>query len=63
MKLNPEDLVVTSFDTGRTARLAVTTTVEEEFTIGTIIDKPTPNTGCYHCPPETFTGEETVIVP
>lgn len=45
MKLNPEDLVVTSFQTGEAeAIIAATTTIGD----------PTPMTRCYWCPPKTI---------
>jgi hypothetical protein len=45
MKLNPEELVVTSFDTAADA-------VKAPGTIGPY--EPTPMTYCYWCPPGTF---------
>ena len=44
MKLNPEELVVSSFQTS-----------EQEAAIGPIgTYDPTPMTFCYWCPPKTF---------
>jgi hypothetical protein len=41
MKLNPEDLIVTSFDTG-----------DQDAVLPTIGPQdPTPDTGCRWCPP------------
>lgn len=46
MKLNPDELVVSSFETSGAEAIAVPTT------IGTTTD-PTPMTRCYWCPPRT----------
>lgn len=48
MKLNPDDLVVASFETAEPAaeaQLAVATPLCPLF--------PTPNTACFVCPPAT----------
>lgn len=42
MKLDPQDLVVTSFDTGDQDALLVPTIGPQD---------PTPDTGCRWCPP------------
>jgi hypothetical protein len=58
MKLNPEELVVSSFQTSeREAVIAPTT--------GTY--QPTPMTFCYWCPPKTvdcpiFTAPDTIVI-
>lgn len=58
MKLNPEELVVTSFETSEPEALPA---------IGTIGPyDPTPMTRCYWCPPRTydcpiFTDPGTVV--
>jgi hypothetical protein len=48
MKLNPEELNVTSFDTGAEADY-----LSPVATIRTIND-PTAATRCYYCPPATL---------
>jgi hypothetical protein len=56
MKLNPEELQVTSFETNGDELVAVPTTdgpVRPIDTIGTI-GHPTPMTFCYWCPPKTL---------
>ena len=43
-KLNPDELTVTSFETSDVELSPITT------------HEPTPNTGCFWCPPETVDG-------
>lgn len=59
MKLNPDDLSVTSFDTSSAESEAVA------GPIGTY--QPTPMTYCYYCPPRTFdcpigTAPGTIVI-
>lgn len=53
MKLNPEELVVTSFETSQDAAAL-------PGTIGPY--EPTPMTRCYWCPPPTIATEPGTIV-
>ena len=46
MKLNPEELVVSSFETGEASAAAVPTTIGPY--------DPTPMTYCYWCPARTL---------
>lgn len=60
MKLNPEDLVVSSFKTtGSSLSSLPTKTVIEIETVGPISYEPTPMTYCYWCPPKTI---DTIVV-
>ena len=57
MKLNPDELIVASFETSPSADAAAPTTISYD---------PTPMTYCYWCPPKTldcpiFTDPGTVV--
>jgi hypothetical protein len=53
MKLNPEELTVSSFDTTATAAAAPGTGTVVVRPITTLTD-PTAATNCYWCPPATL---------